>query len=117
MTPDAIRRYFPNASASVLAANAEGAGKTPEPKRVVRNEPLGATQVQEAGRGRFLVILTSVTKRLLDEDNTCAKVHVDLLRYAGVIPEDNPLQTEIRIGQRRARKGEEEGTEIEVYGP
>jgi len=77
--------------------------------------PLGQKKVQgQAGPG-FLVRTTSIRKRLLDEDNLCAKYSTDLLRYCGAIPDDSPQQVKIETSQRKAEKGEEEHTLIEVY--
>ena len=78
------------------------------------NEPLGAGAVQKEGDARFHVRLTSVRKRLLDEDNLCEKYLVDCCRYAGLIPQDSPDQTRITVAQRKAAKGEEEHTLIEI---
>ena len=79
-----------------------------------RDEPLAAPQTQGRDRQRFLVRVTSVRKRLLDEDNLCEKYHVDLCRYAGIVPNDSPDKTKIEVSQRKAKKGEEERTVIEV---
>jgi hypothetical protein len=51
---------------------------------------------------------------LLDQDNLCEKYHVDLCRYAGVIPDDSPEQVIIEVNQRKTVKGEAEFTEIIV---
>jgi hypothetical protein len=76
--------------------------------------PLATEEVQRPTRQRFLVRVTSVRKRLLDADNLCEKYHVDLCRYAGVIPDDSPDKVEIQVSQRKANKGEEEATIIEI---
>lgn len=65
--------------------------------------------------GRFLVRVTSVRTRLVDEDNLCEKYVVDCCRYAGLIPEDCPGRTKIEVAQRKAEKGEEPHTEIEIH--
>lgn len=59
--------------------------------------------------------VTSVRKCLLDEDNLCEKYHVDCLRYSGIIPDDSPDKVRIETTQRKAAKGEEEHTLIEVF--
>lgn len=71
-------------------------------------------QVQETNRPRFLVRITSIRKRLLDEDNLNCKFHVDLCRYAGVLPGDCPGTCKIQTTQRKAAKGEAEHTEITI---
>lgn len=53
--------------------------------------------------------------RLLDEDNLCEKYHVDCCRYAGLIPDDAPSQVRIQTLQRKARRGEAEHTQVEIY--
>jgi len=128
MKPDDIRRLFPNASASLLAANAQGAllqieeskgGKVdalrPELERNSRNGAVGKGKAKGRDSRRFLVRVTSVRCRLLDEDNICEKYVVDCCRYAGVLPGDGPGQTHIQVGQRKAGKEEVEHTLIEVF--
>lgn len=53
--------------------------------------------------------------RLLDEDNLCEKYHVDCCRYAGLIPDDAPSLVRIQTLQRKARRGEAEHTQVEIY--
>jgi hypothetical protein len=100
------------------APNYDHHNKNPRKDAVVEsnpgNEPLGAGAVQKEGDARFHVRLTSVRKRLLDEDNLCEKYLVDCCRYAGLIPQDSPDQTRITVAQRKAAKGEEEHTLIEI---
>lgn len=64
---------------------------------------------------RFLVRVTSVRRRLIDEDNLCEKYAVDCCRYAGLLPGDGPGQTKIEVIQRKASKEEEECTVIEIF--
>lgn len=59
--------------------------------------------------------VTSIRRRLIDEDNLCEKYAVDCCRYAGLLPGDGPGQTQIEIRQRKALKGEEEATLVEIY--
>jgi len=86
----------------------------PKLEPATRHEPLATPQTQGRDRQRFLVRVTSIRKRLLDEDNLAEKFHVDLCRYAGVIPGDEADKTKIEVCQRKAKKGEEERTVIEV---
>lgn len=76
------------------------------------NGAVGKIQVQAAVGGKFLVRVTSVRKRLLDEDNICEKFAVDCCRHAGLIPTDAPGKTKIETSQRKAEKDEQEHTEI-----
>jgi len=114
---DDLTRRFPRASASFLKANLppDCAGQIAKSEPAVRPVPLAAGQTQETDSSRFLVCVTSVRKRLLDEDNLCAKFHVDLCRYSGALPVDSPERCQIHVSQRKAEKGEEEKTEITVY--
>lgn len=117
MNPDELRRLFPNASAATLAANLppRSAGAAAEPQRTVRDAALGKGKAQKGDRGRFLVRVESVRKRLLDADNLVEKFHVDLCRYAGILPDDAPGICEIQTTQRKAAKGEQEHVVIEIY--
>ncbi len=78
------------------------------------HEPLAKGQVQEAATARVFVRVTSVRKRLLDEDNLCEKFHVDCCRYAGLLLSDAPGKTSIKTTQRQAGKGEKEHIIIEI---
>ena len=78
------------------------------------NEPLGTNEIQEYPGEKFLVRVTAIRKRLLDEDNLCEKYHVDLCRYAGIISGDEAGKTKIETCQRKAKKGEAESTIIEI---
>ena len=64
-----------------------------------------------------LVTITRRGPRLLDTDNLYggAKFYCDFLRYCGAIPEDTEDQIELKVTQRKVRKGEEEKTIIEVW--
>jgi len=77
--------------------------------------PLGQKKVQRPACERVLIRVESVRKRLIDEDNLCEKYHVDLCRYAGIVADDAPEQTEIQVCQRKAAKGENERVVVEVF--
>ena len=116
VTRNELTRRFPKASQSFIKANL-CAGDAWEAAKLESNPshaPLEAKEVQRPIGERFLVSVTSVRKRLLDEDNLCEKYHVDLCRYAGVLPSDTPEQTSIKVSQRKCAKGEEEKVEITV---
>ena len=125
MNPHTIRRLFPNASKSIIAANAQDYGKpyaedTLPPAAVERNfshAPLEAKEVQRRTNGRFLVRVESVRKRLADEDGLCEKYVLDCCRYAGLIPDDSPELCKVETSQRKAAKGEEEHTQITIIYP
>jgi hypothetical protein len=125
MNPHTIRRLFPNASKSIIAANAQDYGKphaedTLPLAAVERNSshaPLEAKEVQRRTDGRFLVRVESVRKRLADEDGLCEKYVLDCCRYAGIIPDDSPELCKVETSQRKAAKGEEEHTQITITYP
>jgi hypothetical protein len=91
------------------------AGPIAEPQRAPSNAALGKAQAKGGTSQRFLVRVTSVRKRLLDEDNLVSKYHTDLCRYAGVIPGDQAGICKIETTQRKAEKGEEEVVIVEVF--
>ena len=116
MKPDELRRKFPRASAAFIAANSDaGSART---TAVVEPSPRNGALAKKKAQGligpSFHVRVESVRNRLLDEDNLCEKFHVDLLRYAGVIPGDSPAEVSIETRQRKAEKGEEERVIITV---
>lgn len=127
-----LRLRFPRASASFIAANSEdpefrleiegegdskGKAAPVHPKLEHRSGDgtLVAGQAQERHTGRFLVRVTSVRRRLIDEDNLCEKYVVDCCRYAGLLPDDNPGRTKIEVCQKKAGKEESEHTLIEIF--
>lgn len=114
MTREQLRARFPNASEAFLIANG-GGPPDPQPERAVRHEPVGPAAREEVFSRRVRVVVTRVGRRLLDPDNPCPKYAVDCLRYAGVLPDDNPtVVAEVVTRQRKAKKGEPEHTLIEV---
>ncbi len=112
-----ILRRFPNASLAFIRANLSDCDSRPDAfvECGSGNGSLAAGKVKKADGAKFLVRVVSVRRRLLDEDNLCEKYHVDLCRYAGVVPCDSPERCQIQTTQRKAAKGETERTEIEVW--
>lgn len=117
MDEQTLLSIFPRASRSTIAANLppHGAGPAAKLERDTGAGTLGPKKAQGRAGTRFLVRVTSVRRRLLDEDNLCEKYHVDLLRYAGVIASDSPGSCRIETTQRKAEKGEAEMTVLEVF--
>lgn len=130
--PELIRQLFSNASQALIAANTpdsefhlevegqgSGDGKAsavrPKLEHSVGHGALGEGQEQEGHPDRFLVRVTSVRRRLIDEDNLCEKYVLDCCRYAGLIPDDRPRTTQITVTQRKAGKEEAEHTVIEIF--
>ena len=117
MTRYDILKLMPNASEAFIRANISPSCSRTDTKleRPSGNEPLDKKEAEGRSSERFLVCVTSVRKRLLDEDNLCEKFHVDLCRYAGCIPSDAPECAKIEVSQRKAKRGEIEHTVIEIY--
>jgi hypothetical protein len=112
MTPDELRKHFPNASLDLLARNTGQASKL---ERDPSHVPLAKKEVQGRDSKRFFICITSVRKRLIDQSNLCYKYHEDLCRYAGALPDDSPDICESQVRQIKAGKGEQEKIIIEIY--
>lgn len=112
---DEFSKLFPNASRDAIARNRKGAGQAAELESNSEHGAIHPRQVQDRHPAQFLVCITSVRQRLLDEDNLCEKYHVDCCRYAGLIPDDSPQSVKIETRQRKAEKGESEHTLIEIF--
>lgn len=122
MTPETIKRLFPNASKTFIKENEtqadlylEDLGQAPVVEPDPRPRSLAKGKAQGADTARFLVSVKSFRRRLLDEDNLCEKYHVDCLRYAGVIPDDTPDRTSIEVSQEKVSSKEHERIEITVH--
>jgi hypothetical protein len=126
VTEQTIRRLFPNASKSLISANCpelplEGewsrkdAPVCSELERTSGDGALGARQAEKRDSTRYFVRITSVRRRLLDEDNLSSKYVTDFCRYSGIIPQDSPGKTSIKTTQRKAGKEEAEHTLIEIF--
>ena|SRR5881394_4502384 len=98
--------------ANILTDNT---GQVAELERTLGNAALDEVPVQGRATGRFLVRVTSIRKRLLDQDNLCEKYHVDCCRYAGLLPKDSPGTAQIEVCQEKADKGAREEVRIEIY--
>lgn len=107
-----LRKIFPHASAAFLARNS---GKIAVVERDPKNVGVAKVSLQKEAGGRFLVRVTSIRRRLLDEDNLCSKYFIDLCRYAGALPGDEPGTAKIETDQRKPKKGEAEKIIIEIF--
>lgn len=86
-----------------------------QPEQAPVLPPLGQNQDEEGGGGRFKVRIVRCGAKLLDPDNLSgAKLLIDQLRYAGLIPEDNPHAIELELCQVKTPKKEDRGTLIQV---
>jgi len=111
---ETVRRLNPQLFKPYAETKASDTRETPKLESNPRNEPLATPQTQEASKARFLVRVTSIRKRLIDEDNLCEKYVVDCCRYSGLLFGDSPDQAHIITTQRKATKGEAERIEIEI---
>ena len=71
-------------------------------------------EVPKKVEGRFLITLTDYRLRLLDYDNLNPKKEIDCIRYAGLIPEDNPENLEILVRQKKITDPKQIRLEIEI---
>lgn len=79
--------------------------------------PLEKSARNEERRGkRLLLRITRHACRVLDFDNGAGgcKALVDQLRYAGLIPDDNPEAIDFRFAQVKVKMRKEQGTLIEI---
>lgn len=105
-----------NPSESVRALNPAlfRTGTAAKLERAPINAALAAPQAESRNPDRVFVRVTSIRKRLLDPDNLCEKYHLDCCRYAGLIRGDTEAEISLKTDQRKAAKGEEERTEIQI---
>lgn len=132
MNPHQLKRLFPHASKSVLAANSGdyGAGKpeavipvkdsrkAAESERAVKGEGqqlAGCIEAKKGSPGRLHLKFISVRKRACDPDNLVPKWTIDCLRYCGIIKDDTSEHITLETTQQKCCKGEEEHTVLEVY--
>lgn len=91
-----------------------GVSRSAKPEQTVRDESLAKAKGKESYTGRVRVSVTSYRRRLADLDNLAPKYFVDCLRYAGIIPDDDPQSIDYTVSQIKVRKKEEERTTIEI---
>ena len=87
----------------------------PKPKPVARKTLQNTDKAQKGSKKRISLRITRYATRLLDEDNLGgSKLLTDQLRYAGIIPNDDPESTKIILDQIKVKHKTEERTEIEI---
>lgn len=71
---------------------------------------------EEKGKVCFIVRITGHRLELLDPDNFAGgcKFLIDQLRYAKLIPEDDPSTIRLITDQVRVSRKEDEGTHVEI---
>ena len=125
MNPHTIRRLFPHASQSLIAANEQDYGKPyiesdgqiAKLERTACDEPLATGKGKKEASGRVHFKFVSVRKRLIDPDNVSVKWLLDCCRRIGLVAGDEHDKVTIETAQRKAEKGEEEHTLIEITRP
>jgi hypothetical protein len=91
----------------------------PKPKQSIR-QTLDCQPPRKAARtGRVVVRITRHACRLLDADNFAGgcKPLIDQLRYAAIIPDDDPESVELQFCQEKVAKKTLEAVTIEITHP
>jgi hypothetical protein len=116
VSPNEIRRRFPNASKSTLARNTALGSVAPHPKPQPDrlDEPLAADEGEVAYQGRCLIRITSFRRRLCDERNLYDKHFVDALKEAGCFVDDSPDYVKVEVSQQEVKTKPEECTSSEI---
>jgi hypothetical protein len=130
MNPHQLKRLFPNASQSTIAANSKDYGtgapddpsstKIPHSKPTEPKKPLGAEhEGKTSSAGRPLVRFTLSRVRLLDADAKWGSVKdvLDGLQYAGLIRGDREDQIDLEVRQQKVSSYKKESTEVEIVYP
>lgn len=137
MNPHQLKRLFPNASTSALAANASDYGK-PNDNHSSTKLPLPqpeqqatALERQDAGEkdmppsligsdgSRVSVGITLFRVRLLDPDNkySACKDLIDGLRYAALLRDDKEEDITLEVTQERVKHFADERTVVTITYP
>lgn len=118
MSPNEIKRRYPNASQSFIRANLSPVAALPDAEQCQRPQTLarrdeGKTQ----GAGLLHCRFTLNRKSLLDVDAKYASVKdlLDCLVFSGIIPGDKEGQITLEVVQRKVGNAEGEVTKIEVF--
>ena len=87
----------------------------PKPQPAIRKTLPNTNKAQKGSKKRISLRITRYATRLLDEDNLGgSKLLTDQLRYAGIIPNDDPESVKIILDQIKVKHKAEERTEIEI---
>jgi hypothetical protein len=119
-----ILKLFPNASASVLAANNDDDTPSPkvpypEPKRNKKAALERMASGEKEGFPRVIVCFTGFRVKPLDPDNFAGSVKdvIDGLRTAGLIPGDENWRIRLITDQVKVQAYFQERTELEIIYP
>jgi len=91
----------------------------PKPQPAIR-QTLDCQPPRKATRtGRVTLRITRHARRLLDADNFAGgcKPLIDQIRYAALIPDDDPASVELQFRQEKVAKKHLEMTTIEITHP
>ena len=97
--------------------NTDNKGQIAKLERAACNEPLATGKGKKEAFGRVHFKFVSVRKRLIDPDNVSVKWLLDCCRRIGLVAGDEHDKVTIETAQRKAEKGEEEHTIIEITKP
>ena len=87
----------------------------PKLEPIVRKTLQNPNKAQERSKKRITLRITRYSTRLLDEDNLAgSKLLTDQLRYAGIIPSDDPESLKIINDQVKVKRRTEERTEVRI---
>ncbi len=117
MTPNELRRLFPNASRSTLEANSGISHSQPQPDKA---KPLGdSVQGKAGGVAGITLRATGYRVRPLDPDNFAASLKdlIDALVHAHLLPNDTIWDIHLQSEQRKVKTFREEKTTIEIIYP
>ena len=87
-----------------------------KPQPVARPALDGPARREETRQNRITLCITRHATKLLDADNFAGgcKPLIDQLRYAKLIPDDDPETVEILFRQTKVKTKAEERTEVEI---
>jgi|SRR6478735_2268556 len=87
----------------------------PLAERDAGENPLGQNEAQEGGGNRIVVRIERRGAKLLDKDNLYGSVKYlcDALRYAKIIPDDDPEAIDLIVTQKRVKRPYR-GTLVEI---
>lgn len=87
---------------------------SPKPQQPVQDGTVGKDAGEEENPSKIHVRVRSFSVRLTDPDNLCPKYFIDCLRYAGLIPDDNPEVITLEVSQEKVSHKKDERAEIEI---
>jgi hypothetical protein len=113
MTTNEIKRLFPNASASTIAANSSVV-QDAQCERSPGDEHVGEDAAEGCYQGRYTVRITSYRRRLCDADNVFPKHFLDALVESTLLRGDSPKEIDLEVVQQRVNDPWDERTEIDI---